>query len=462
MIIIKSYEIKPTNDNLIKAFLEDILNRNQDVFKFAEILNSLEDGCSICLDGNWGSGKTFFVKQVKMFLDANNEFFGSISEDDKFVVTSRCGGKNSDTANFKPQVCVYYDAWENDNDEDPILSLIYAILKNVDADFSIDKDTSCIQIASNILQFFTGKDWNKLIDSFRSEDPLSELKKAKAIEEEIKRFLDALLVERGDRLVVFIDELDRCKPIYAVRLLERIKHYFDNDRITFVFSINTNELQHTIKRHYGNDFDACRYLDRFFDLRISLPPVNLSNFYRSISFSDDYIYDIICKAVINKYNLSLREIAKYIKLTKIAAYNPTHENDRNVEFDFSEGKAIKFCLTCIVPIMIGLKLVDSNSYENFIQGKDASPLLAFADNDMFHRFRGLLTNKETFDPEDNTKTIVTMVDKLKQVYDALFNTDYDGILYNIHIGEYEFRKNTKEQLLRVVSLLSKYTDFEIE
>lgn len=458
----KSYEIKPTNENLVKAFSEDVLNRNQDVFKFAEILNSLEDGCSICLDGNWGSGKTFFVKQVKMFLDSNNEFFGSISEDDKCIVTCQYGRKTKDIIDFKPQVCVYYDAWENDNDEDPVLSLIYAILKNVDEDFSIDKNTNCIQIASNILQFFTGKDWNKLIDSFRSEDPLSELKKAKAIEEEIKNFLDALLEEHGDRLVVFIDELDRCKPIYAVRLLERIKHYFENDRITFVFSINTNELQHTIKRHYGEDFDACRYLDRFFDLRISLPPVNIANFYRSISFDDNYIYDRICQAVISKYNLSLREIAKYVKLTKIAAYKPTHEDNRSVEFDFPEGKAIKFCLTCIVPIMIGLKLVDSNKYEDFVQGKDATPLLDFADNDMFHRFRGLLTNKETFDTEDNTKMPVTMADKLQQVYDALFNTDYDGITCDKRIGEYEFRKSTKEQLLRVVSLFSKYTNLNIE
>lgn len=457
----KSYEIKPTHENLVNAFCEDILNRNRDVFKFAEILNSLENGCSISLDGSWGSGKTFFVRQVKMFLDANNEFFGSINEDDKCVIIGQYGRKTTNAIDFKPQVSVYYDAWENDNDEDPVLSLIYAILKNVNEDFSIDNDTSCIQIASNILQFFTGKDWNKLIDSFRSQDPLSELKKAKTIEEEIKKFLDALLAERGDRLVVFVDELDRCKPIYAVRLLERIKHYFDNDRITFVFSINTNELQHTIKRYYGDDFDACRYLDRFFDLRISLPPVNLANFYRSISFDDGYVYDKMCKEVINKYNLSLREIAKYVKLTKIAAFNPTH-GDQRVEFEFPEGKALKFCLTFIVPIMIGLRLVNSNQYERFVQGKDATPLLDFADNVIIRRQTSLLTRKESFDPEDKDKTVVTVEDKLKQVYNALFNTDYDGVTYDKQVGEYEFRKDTKETIFRTASLLSKFADFEVD
>lgn len=55
-------------------------------------------------------------------------------------------------------------------------------------------------------------------------------------------------------------------PSFAVKLLARIKHYFFHDRITFVFAVNINELQYTIKKHYGTDFDACRYLGRFFDL----------------------------------------------------------------------------------------------------------------------------------------------------------------------------------------------------
>ena len=66
-----------------------------------------------------------------------------------------------------------------------------------------------------------------------------------------------------------IDKSDRCKPTFAVHLLEQIKHYIFDDRITFVFSINLEQLQHTIKQYYGADFDSCRYLDRFFDLRIS-------------------------------------------------------------------------------------------------------------------------------------------------------------------------------------------------
>lgn len=103
------------------------------------------------------------------------------------------------------------------------------------------------------------------------------LQEQKDIHAQIEELLASLLAERGNRLVIFIDELDRCKPTFAIQLLERIKHYFSNDQITFVFSVNTTELQHTIKQYYGTDFNATRYLDRFFDFRIDLPPANMNN-----------------------------------------------------------------------------------------------------------------------------------------------------------------------------------------
>ena len=454
----KSYELKPTRENLMETLIRDTLDRNKDIFWFADILNSLEDNCSIAIDGSWGSGKTFFVNQVKMFLDANNEFVGETDNDDKATIISVWKRLNRNCEpEYQPHVSVYYDAWENDNDSDPVLSLIYTILRNVSDDFTVPNDASFIKIAANILEFFTGKDWKALIDGFRSEDPLDELKKAKAIEEEIKRFLDALLEERGNRLVIFIDELDRCKPSYAVRLLERIKHYFSNDRITFVFSINTNELQHTIKRYYGDEFDACRYLDRFFDMRVSLPPVNLEAFYRSIDFnSSRYLYDIMCHAVIIRYNLSIRETAKYLRLAKMAAYDVTHDNTKGHSFAFAEGKAIQFCLLYIVPILVGLKIVDSNRYETFIRGKDSSPLLEFVDV-RDYIFNKLLDRGETYEACGDEYKVVTIEEKLVQVYDAIFNTDYDGSIYEKNVGEYEFNKQTKEVILRTTSLFSKFT-----
>lgn len=244
----KAYDLKPTNENLLKTYKEDTIGRNADLFSFTTILDTIDEGCSIALDGNWGSGKTFFAKQVKMVLDAHNAHISSETDEYKseiVAVRNRHYGKL--VPELQPQVCVYYDAWENDNDDDPILSLVYTILNSVETDFSF-KSTDCVKVGASIMEFFTGRNWEQLIVNLKGESPLDSLKEHKELEKLVGEFLETLLSEKGNRLVVLIDELDRCKPSYAVRMLERVKHYFDHENITFVFSVNTNELQHTIRK----------------------------------------------------------------------------------------------------------------------------------------------------------------------------------------------------------------------
>ena len=68
----KFYDLAPANENIYQTFLEDKIGRNPKVFKFISLINRIESSCSISLDGSWGSGKTIFVKQVKMVLDSLN------------------------------------------------------------------------------------------------------------------------------------------------------------------------------------------------------------------------------------------------------------------------------------------------------------------------------------------------------------------------------------------------------
>ncbi len=72
-------------------------------------------------------------------------------------------------------------------------------------------------------------------------------------------------------LMVMIDELDRCRPSYAVELLKVAKHLFSVDRIVFVLAVNCDQFAHSVKALYGNDFDAEGYLRRFFDVDFKLP-----------------------------------------------------------------------------------------------------------------------------------------------------------------------------------------------
>ena len=68
----KTLELRPTRDNLIMTLKEDSVN---DLYYFISLLNSADEAMSIALDGNWGSGKTFFVKQAQLILEAYNPFF---------------------------------------------------------------------------------------------------------------------------------------------------------------------------------------------------------------------------------------------------------------------------------------------------------------------------------------------------------------------------------------------------
>ena len=82
----KKHDLQPTDENIRSTFYNDSIGRNKELVNFIKIIDSINESYSIALDSYWGSGKTFFVKQVKMILDANNEFtYDSVEERDKVL-----------------------------------------------------------------------------------------------------------------------------------------------------------------------------------------------------------------------------------------------------------------------------------------------------------------------------------------------------------------------------------------
>ena len=90
-------------------------------------------------------------------------------------------------------------------------------------------------------------------------------------EKTLQEMADDLSGQTGRPLIVMIDELDRCRPSYAVELLEVAKHLFSVNNIVFVLAVNRAELIHSIRAVYGGGFDGDGYLRRFFDVDIRLP-----------------------------------------------------------------------------------------------------------------------------------------------------------------------------------------------
>ncbi len=458
----KSLDLTPTNENVYNSLINDSIGRGEFVRQFVKMLNAIEDNCTIALEGNWGSGKTFFVKQVKMVLDAHNPNYqpvnGFLTEERRKAIKEKCSEFNAEdgSTELKPQLCVYYDAWQNDNDEDPILSLVYSIVKETGSDFSFDKKPT-LDICSELINLVCDKDISKLIKVLKGENALDLIRKTKDEADKVSEFLQSLLPEVGERLIVFVDELDRCKPSYAVKILERIKHYFLDEKITFVFSVNINELQHTIKKHYGSDFDATRYLDRFFDLRATLPKFDLEKYYASIDFKrDDNIFNYVCESVIREYQLEMRNIAKYIRLAKIAVPKSVRKGDM---LCIPEISASYIYQVYVIPIMIGLKLTDTERFENFVNGKDCTPLLDFQKCFSKGCFVDLALVERY---EKSSNDIAADIEKkIKEVYDAIFVEKYEDKYYR-RVGNMDFYKNTKNSVMCIAGLMSSSASFDEE
>ena len=450
----KSLDLTPTNENVYNSLINDSIGRGEFVRQFVKMLNAIEDNCTIALEGNWGSGKTFFVKQVKMVLDAHNPNYqpvnGFLTEERRKVIKEKCSEFNAEdgSTELKPQLCVYYDAWQNDNDEDPILSLVYSIVKETGPDFSFGKK-STLDICGVLIKLACDKDISKLINVLKGENALDLIKETKDEADKVSEFLQSLLPEVGERLIVFVDELDRCKPSYAVKLLEKIKHYFLDEEITFVFSVNINELQHTIKKHYGSDFDATRYLDRFFDLRAALPKFDLEKYYANIGFElNENMFNYVCASVIREYQLEMRDIAKYIRLAKIAVPKSVREK-RN---------AIYCYWTCIIPIMLGLKLTDTKRFENFVNGKDYTPLLDFQECFRTGCFADCALEHDEKTSGDNSAVIENTI---KEIYDAIFVEEYQDNDC-LKVGNMDFYKNMKNSVMCIAGLMSSSASFDEE
>ena len=454
----KTFEIRATEENIIKMLEKDSIGRNKDIVYFFRLLQNIENIQTITINGAWGSGKTFFVKQIQLLMKALNPM-SEMSDEKKKRILGRLRLANEEMKD-NYDLAIYYDAWENDSDNNPILSIIYQICKELGIDYSLSQKKEIVKIGSKIIELFTGHDFTEMIKTLQVEDPFKEFSKEKDLQNQIREFLSKILEERGNRLVVFIDELDRCKPSFAVQLLERIKHYLVDERIIFIFSVNISQLQHTISQYYGNGFDSCRYLDRFFDLHIELPPADYSNFYNYMGLDKNYYVDIVCKRMIEKFNFSLREITRFYRIVKTAVYAPTHDKDK-YNFVFPEGKGNLMIFMIIVPIMVGLRMIDRKKYEDFINGNDATPVIDIYKgyDDGKWILNEMLNPDETFYDEEGKKTI-TVEQKIREFYAAVFIEKYDD-KYNICIGKYEFTKQSKMTAINVANMFSSYANYDI-
>ncbi|WP_144210660.1 KAP family P-loop NTPase fold protein [Shewanella donghaensis] len=270
--------IDPVTLDCDTKFSSDKLGRA----RYAEFLTHFlvgeaQNGYVLNLNSGWGTGKTYFLKRWQHSIN-----------------------------DIHPTV--YIDAWKQDFSNDPMLAVISSIISQLRDQSEGDIEQKIINIGSKawgfckqatpeitkaVVKKLSGIDVDKVVEKnsesnlFESKDFAdasgklvsaiikdhdAKLKSIKDFKDSIAAFINDILscTEKDNPTFIFIDELDRCRPTYAVEMLEVIKHFFDMPNVVFVVATDTEQLQHAVKAVYGNDFNANVYLSRFFQRRCTL------------------------------------------------------------------------------------------------------------------------------------------------------------------------------------------------
>ena len=430
----KNLELMPTYENLISALENDILGRNKELLMFYELISKQDYSFCIALDGKWGSGKTFFIKHLEMLINSKNSYVNTGNLYDKECVCQLIG---TDSSSEDSCMAVYYDAWSHDNATDPMMSIIYEIAKQYGQANNFN-NRDYLKIVCNIIKAITEVDAYSILESLKSDNPFEAIDNESDLLEMMDQLFDSLMAETANRLIIIIDELDRCRPDFAVRLLERIKHYFMNPNVTFIFSVNLQELQHTIRKYYGYEFDAYRYLNRFFNLTIPIPKANRETFFNTLTNEDNSTVFNICQIFISEYGLELRDIIKYCDYIRRIDYTNIYHNS------FMEP-ALKVSLIYIVPIAIGLKIIDFDKYTKFLDGNDSNILV-----DMYEEYWDILGISEYLGIDESTYG-----NDLYRFYDAALNSNcYENDTDIIKIGKCKFNRTIRDKILNTIGMLS--------
>jgi len=243
--------------------------------------NTPENHFVMNINAEWGFGKTFLIDRWVAALQATEIW------------------------------AVKYNAWQNDFTDQPLLSFITEIESQLFADhgktptkkFKAVKK-GAINVAKALpeilmratLSWALKEGMTSLIEAVNNDGspdvstisgPIVEsmMNQHKNSREAIKAFTTSLEAfaasdsqEDSGPLFIFVDELDRCRPDFAIRLLEVIKHLFEVKGVYFIIATDTKALSAACQAVYGPNFEGRRYLKRFFTMEYTLPAPQIDDF----------------------------------------------------------------------------------------------------------------------------------------------------------------------------------------
>lgn len=234
-----------------KPWGDDLLDRAKYGEALTDAVRGLrKQGGAVLLDGGYGTGKTYVLQRWEQ--DLRND---------------GCPVR-------------YYNAWRHDGADDPLSSLVDC-LADGGAEQPLQWAEAAEAIGAVALILGTGADWSDLLKAGRfavrwagKRLPASgRLQRADKARNALRDSLSRWACEsRHGAVVVIIDELDRCRPSFALRVLERVKHVLQTPGVVFVFGASHEALSNSFRSECGSSADAEGYFLRMFDLPLTLPP----------------------------------------------------------------------------------------------------------------------------------------------------------------------------------------------
>lgn len=334
-----------------KPFKNDKLGRE----KCADVLTGLVSNTLgplvISISGKWGTGKTVFLRMWRQQLQ--NMGFSTI----------------------------LFNAWQDDYFDDALVALLGQLSLEVKSTIAPGKgsevEDQLEKVISKSGRFFkrtvplwgskalkalTNLDGNDVADiitdakGYASEFPIAAIKdyertrkNLSEFKEELTRFAKLVTNPQntGDNskgtckpFVIIIDELDRCRPLFAIELLEKAKHLFDIPGLVFVLGVDRDQLGNSIKSVYGQNMEVGGYLSRLIDLNFTLPPTDSDVYCRHLfdqyglreffakrntsQYRHQYEYKNLIETFVRLFtlfNLSLRDQEHCIRQLMVVTYS---------------------------------------------------------------------------------------------------------------------------------------------
>ena len=314
-------------------FVQDKLNRQPHVKALCHWIEVWGGHPVVMIDAGWGAGKTAFMTMCHAYLKSR----------DRQVVA--------------------YNAWRASYTQQPLFDLVAAVATQLPGPHTEAMAKSAAKVSSvrSIWAEVRSSDTTEPVDL--SELPAETYRAVAEFQEKLK----VVTVAAVGPLVVLIDELDRCRPTYAVETLEVVRHLFTVDGVVVVVAANRKQLVEAVKGMYGEGFGADRYLDRFVDLSTPLRTPDrdtrapfLTGLASETGLATQSVSDKWCQSVLDmvaglpSFELRDAEHAAHLAAVTLSSNPPPH-----VERALWERYVLALVL---------LRIADKKAYSQFVGG----------------------------------------------------------------------------------------------